>query len=67
MKLRELINKLEKLSNNGENDDMNVECWSKTEHYQQNGNDIGVPINNVYINWYLSNNIESKYIQIEID
>lgn len=67
MKLRELINKLEELSCNGRNDNLEVEVFnSNAECNTVNGNDICDPIKHVWVDAYVSPDTEYNYIQIEI-
>ena len=63
MKLRELINKLEKLSHNGQFDDYEVMVFSGE---RVDGNDICEDIKNVWRDIYDSSNETYEYIQIEI-
>lgn len=66
MKLRELINRLEYLSNNGKFDELDVEVFDSYMSYNANGNDVCEPINSVFIDRYISDNDEYNYIQIKI-
>lgn len=59
MKLRELINKLEILSDGGENDYLDVEIENICDSYQN------FCIKNAYITRYESSNFEYDYIIIE--
>ena len=64
MKLRELINRLEKLSHNGKNDNMDVEAWSESEGDVYDLNRLGLSVTNAYIDRFSSANDEYEYIQI---
>lgn len=61
MNLRELINRLEELSNNGKNDNMIVSCQDPFDP-----NTEGEPVKNVWIERYVSPNDEYDYIQITV-
>ena len=64
MKLRELINRLEELSNNGKNDNMDVEVWSESEGDVYDLNRLGLSVKNAYIDRFCSPNDEYEFIQI---
>ena len=59
MKLRELINRLEKLSNGGKNDHFEVQIENPYDSYQN------FFAKNAYISRYESSNLEYDYIIIE--
>ena len=61
MKLREFINSLEELSQNGKNDDLDVRVWNSIE-------DISMvdDIKYVYLDTYISPNDEYDYVLINI-
>lgn len=59
MKLRELINRLEKLSNGGKNDHLDVEIQNLWDDHQN------FCAKNAYISRYISSNLEYDYIFIE--
>lgn len=59
MKLRELINRLEKLSMGGKNDDLEVEIGNLWDPHQN------FCVRNAYISNYESSNLEYNYIFIE--
>ena len=67
MKLRQLIDKLEELSKNGKNDNMDVECWSSGDGDIIDGNEYSNSIIRVGINRYVSPNDEYDYIMIETE
>lgn len=58
MKLRELINRLEILSQGGKNDNLDVEIQNLWDDYQNFG------VKNAYITRYESSNLEYDYIFI---
>ena len=58
MKLRQLINKLEMLSNNGRNDNMEVQIQNPFDPFQ---NDFAT---NAFIDRYVSTNLEYDFILI---
>lgn len=58
MKLRELINRLEILSQGGKNDDLDVEIENTEDPYQN------FCASNAYISRYESSNLEYDYILI---
>lgn len=58
MKLRELINRLETLSQNGKNDNLEVEIENLLNPYQN------LCAKNVYISRYESSDLEYDYIII---
>lgn len=64
MKLRELINRLEELSNNGRNDNMDVEIFVDGYNYIIDGNEIGDEVTGAYISRFVTSNDEYDFIQI---
>ena len=58
MKLRELINRLETLSEGGKNDNFDVEIQNSWDDYQN------FCASNAYITRYVSSNLEYDYIII---
>ena len=58
MTLRQLINRLEMLSNNGRNDNMEVQIQNTFDPFQ---NDFAT---NAYIDTYVSSNLEYDFILI---
>lgn len=58
MTLRQLINRLEMLSNNGRNDHMEVQIQNPFDQYQ---NDFAM---NAFIDRYISSNLEYDFILI---
>ena len=67
MKLRDLINRLEELSKNGKNDNLDVEVWSEDLGSTSYGNDDTVSVKKAYLNRYISPNSEFVYVQIETE
>ena len=67
MTLRELINNLEELSQNGKNDNLDVEVWdSYGEHNMLGSNHLCDPIKDVYLDSYISSNDEYDYVLIHV-
>lgn len=64
MKLRELINRLEELSKNGRNDNMDVEVFSNEHNDIIDGNEIGDAVTGAYISRFITSNDEYDFIQI---
>ena len=60
MKLREMINRLEELSNNGRNDEMEVHAVSLDEM-------IDVDVRGAWLDRFVTENDEYEYVKIEID
>lgn len=58
MKLRDLINKLEKISNNGKYDELEVEVLNPFDNYQN------IETSNVYIDRCIEEDYEYDYILI---
>lgn len=67
MKLRELINRLEELSHNGRNDNMDVEAWSESEGDVYDLNRLGLSVKNAFIDTFSSPNDEYEFIQIHLE
>lgn len=67
MTLRELINRLEKLSHDGKYDDCLVETWSETDGFVADGNEMGYGVISACINEYVMEDIKTTYIQIVTD
>lgn len=67
MKLRELINRLEELSHNGRNDNMDVEVYSEEHNDIIDGNEIGDAVTGAYISRYVTPNDEYDFIQIQVE
>lgn len=67
MKLRELINRLEELSHNGRNDNLDVEIFVDEYNYIVDGNEIGDAVTGAYISRFVSPNDEYDFIQIRAD
>lgn len=64
MKLREFINHLERLSNNGKNDNMSVELWDGESYFcdgNEDTSEMGIP----QINRFSVENDEYDYIIIQ--
>jgi hypothetical protein len=60
MKLREMINRLEELSHNGRNDEMEVHAVSLDEM-------IDVDVRGAWLDRFVTENDEYEYVKIEID
>lgn len=68
MKLREFINRLEYLSQNGKNDNMTVEVFNPElmgYDYTKYANTMSESITDVSIDRYVTNNDEYEYIRID--
>lgn len=64
MNLRELINRLEELSNGGKNDNMPVECWSESEGDIIDMNELTLVVKSARINNFSNANEVYDYVMI---
>lgn len=64
IKLRQLINRLEELSNGGRNDNMDVLCWSESTGDTYDMNELGDAIKTVKINKFCTSNEMYDYVEI---